>query len=117
MKHQEDDLQLACVQWFTMQYPKLSRGLHHSPNGGRRNAREAARFKAAGVRPGFPDLALYLKVARWTGLAVELKIKPNTVKKGSDQEWWLEWLESQGWKTAVCYDLTDFMQVVEEYFL
>lgn len=115
MKHKEDDLQLACAQWFTMQYPKLSRSLHHSPNGGRRNAREAGRLKAQGVRPGFPDLALYLKVARWTGLAVELKIRPNKLTK--DQEWWLNHLKEQGWKTAVCYDLIDFMQVVEEYFI
>lgn len=31
MKHDEDELQIACVNWFGMQYPKLSKLLHHSP--------------------------------------------------------------------------------------
>ena len=115
MKHLEDDLQKACVRWFEMQYPTLSRALHHSPNGGRRNVREGARFKAQGVRPGFPDLVLYKTSGRFVGLAVELKIKPNTLTE--QQEWWLGWLQSQGWQISVCYELKDFMNVVEVYLL
>ena len=116
MKHQEDDLQLACVQWFTMQYPKLSKALHHSPGGEKRPARSGKRLKDRGMRKGFPDLALYLRSEPlYSGLAVELKIKPN--KLSAEQDWWLGWLGSQGWQTAVCYDLDQFMDVVKRYLL
>lgn len=53
--HPEDDLQMACCQWYDLQWggrringEKIGRLLHHSPNGGKRSAREAARFKAMG---------------------------------------------------------------------
>ena len=60
--HFEDDLQVQCVRWFYLQYPKLD--LFHIPNGGSRNRKiskkgvvyspEATRFKAMGVRAGVP---------------------------------------------------------------
>ena len=112
-RHLEDDLQKSCVQWFTAQYPKLARALHHSPNGGKRNVREAARLKAQGVRKGFPDLALYFGSGPAHGLAVELKIKPN--RTTADQNWWLDHLEQHGWDVAVCYTLEHFRDVVREY--
>lgn len=116
-RHLEDDLQQACVQWFELQYPKLAPALHHSPNGGRRNPREAARLKKQGVRKGFPDLALYHGV--WMGgyncpgLAVELKIKPN--KPTAGQLWWLRHLAHLDWETAVCYSLEEFQAEVRNY--
>lgn len=33
-KHEEEALQMACVQWFKLQYPHVI--IHHSPNGGKR---------------------------------------------------------------------------------
>lgn len=56
MKHEEENLQIACVEWFKLQYPKIF--IHHSPNGGKRNIREAARLKKMGVCAGFPDLMI-----------------------------------------------------------
>ena len=41
-----------------MQHREISALLYAVPNGGYRNAREAARFKAEGVRSGVPDLCL-----------------------------------------------------------
>ena len=35
MTHEEDQIQIACVNWFNLQYPKLALLLHHSPNGGK----------------------------------------------------------------------------------
>ncbi len=54
MRGQEDRLQIACVRWFRIQYPEHL--IHHSPNGGKRNAIEAKKFKDMGVVAGFPDL-------------------------------------------------------------
>lgn len=45
----EDNLQATCFQWFWNSFPDLRRTLWHVPNGGNRNAREGAKFKAMGV--------------------------------------------------------------------
>lgn len=86
--HPEEDLQKQCCQWYDLQWgnrqingEKIRRLLHHSPNGGKRSAREAARFKAMGTRAGFPDFWLGIPVDGCPYLCIELK----TLNKGSDQ--------------------------------
>lgn len=37
---------------------------HHSPNGGKRNLKEAKKFRAMGVKAGFPDLVFILSGGR-----------------------------------------------------
>lgn len=74
-KHEEDDLQRACVCWFDLQYPQYRLRLHHSPNGGKRNAIEAAKFKQMGVRAGFPDLLLLISNKYYPFMGIELKTK------------------------------------------
>lgn len=61
MKHLEENLQIVCVRWFKLQYASKGYLIHHSPNGGKRNAREGARFKAMGVLAGYPDLTIIAK--------------------------------------------------------
>ncbi len=53
----EDQLQKSVVQYLTMVFPPNGDVLFfHVPNGGRRDIREASKFKAMGVRPGVADL-------------------------------------------------------------
>src|SRR5687767_6251038 len=71
----EDDLQKLCVRWFEIQYRDVL--LHHSPNGGSRDIREATKFKSMGTRPGCPDILIFHPgklVVPMSGLAIELKI-------------------------------------------
>lgn len=75
MRHLEDKLQKACVKWFDYTYPKYRLTLHHSPNGGKRNSIEAAKFKQMGVRAGFPDLILLIPNKFYPFCGVELKTK------------------------------------------
>ena len=56
----EADEQKAVIQWCILmegRWPELEY-IYHVPNGGSRNAREAANLKAQGVKPGVPDLEL-----------------------------------------------------------
>lgn len=53
--------------------PVLRNYLYHIPNGGKRNAREAARFKRMGVRAGVHDYHLPVPRGIYHGLWVELK--------------------------------------------
>lgn len=51
----EDDIQIATIALLRLKLdPSVL--VHHSPNGGKRSAREAARFKAMGTRAGWLDL-------------------------------------------------------------
>jgi hypothetical protein len=76
----EDAEQMALMQWAQWvtvgQWP-LSQLLWHSPNGGYRAYRTAARLKAMGVRAGVPDLQLPVAVAGYHGGWWELKAGDN----------------------------------------
>lgn len=54
--HPETTLHIAIVQWLKVVAPDLV--VHHSPNGEVRDKRTAAKLKAMGVRPGWPDLEI-----------------------------------------------------------
>lgn len=75
MRHLEDQLQKAIIQYWDFKYPKWTKRLHHSPNGGKRNAIEASKFKQMGVRAGFPDLILLIPNRFYPFCGIELKAK------------------------------------------
>lgn len=87
-------------------YPEL-KWLHHSPNGGFRNKREAAKLKAMGVKRGFPDLTLLIKRGMWSGLLIELKHPREKIKKNGgaspEQINWGECLQSQDFGFKLCH--------------
>lgn len=47
------------------------------------------------------------------GLYVEMKWGKNTTT--DKQDWWLEQLQQQGYKTAVCWSADEAMDVIAEY--
>ena len=85
----------------------------HIPNGGKRNATEAAHLKAQGVLAGVPDL--FLPVARHGkhGLWIELKIKPNRPTEA--QKAWLGEMTAQGYGAVVCYSAEEAEAVLMDY--
>lgn len=111
--HSEDDLQMQCVRWFRLQFPQLARLLHHSPNGGRRDAREGARFKLMGTQPGFPDLILLVPSKGYHALMVELKTR--TGRQQESQKEYQRLIEEQGYKYLIVRTLEQFQQEVNTY--
>lgn len=74
--------------------------LHHSPNGGKRDALAGAQMKALGVKKGWPDLILPVRVdANTPGLVIEMK--SATGSTSPEQKEWLEHFKTQGWIVAV----------------
>ena len=69
-RYDEDKINISCVSWFKLQYPKIV--IHHSPNECR-SPREGAKRKAMGVWKGFPDLFVPLPMNGYCGLFVEIK--------------------------------------------
>lgn len=80
MRHEESRHGQLLMQWAaTVRLDsghRLSDVLVHCPNGGQRNAREGARLRLEGVKPGQPDYHLPIAVAPWHSLYIELK-KPG----------------------------------------
>lgn len=102
-KQHELQEQKTLFEFLTMiepQHPKLQY-MFHVPNGGHRHPAVAAQMKAAGVKRGVPDILFPIRYGNYNGLAIELKAGINRTTK--DQVVWLDVLEKEGWKTAVCY--------------
>ncbi len=111
----EDKLQTACVQWFDLQFSKISRLLHHSPNGGRRSAREGARFKEMGTRAGFPDLILCYPAKGYHALFIEMKTRSKSSRQSQSQKEYQALLEKYGYKYTVCRSFVEFQKTIIDY--
>lgn len=113
MRFIESELQKSCVRWFGYQYPEYTLLLFAVPNGGKRNAKEAARLKAEGVRPGVTDLILLVPRGGFPALCIELKTKRG---KASDlQTEWQEAARKAGSKVITIRSIDEFINEINEY--
>ena len=113
-KSEELDQQLL-VNWFKRTYPDVFPWLHHSPNGGRRDALVGQKMKMMGTKPGVPDLMLFVPVGEWVGLAVELKHPNGRGRLSPEQAKWIEHLSSQGWQVVVCNGMDEGKEAFRGY--
>ena len=111
MRHPESDLQIACVRWFRHQYPKVL--IFAVPNGGKRNAREAARMKAEGTTAGVPDLFIASPRGGYGGLFIEMKAGKGKLTEA--QEEMHDRLVVDGYVCDVCRTLESFQKIVQGY--
>lgn len=111
--HKEEDMQLQCVKWFDYQYSSKKLYLHHSPNGGKRDEREGARFKAMGTRAGFPDLILLHPNRFYPFMGIELKTKEG--RQSDNQKKYEKLFVEMGAKYIVVRSLEDFQHEVNQY--
>nr|DAM20940.1 MAG TPA: Nuclease [Caudoviricetes sp.] len=115
LKRGEDTEQMGVIDWAnwnTGRFPELKM-LFHVPNGGKRNAAEAARFKAMGVKAGVPDLCLPCPRGGYAGLYIEMKYGKN--KTTENQNEWISNLQKEGYKVAICYGGEDATHLLEAY--
>jgi VRR-NUC domain len=82
----------------------------HTPNGGKRDRIEAARFKGMGVRSGVADLVL---VHRGSVYAIELK--SATGRPTTSQMEWMSAFNAAGGNGCICYDLDRALQMLERW--
>ena len=114
MRHNESNIQIACVRWFRCMHPKLARLLFAVPNGGARNAVTGAILKAEGVVPGVADLLLLVPRNGYHGLAIEMKTR--TGRQSDSQKEWQQEVEAQGYRYVVCRSEIEFRNAVKVYF-
>jgi len=113
MNHPESNLQKSCVTWFRLQYPRYAKLLIAVPNGGKRNAREAAIMKGEGVVPGVADLLLLIRRGRHGSLGIEMKAGKG--HQSVNQKAWEEDYVNYSNKYVICRSLESFMEAVNNY--
>jgi hypothetical protein len=125
--HVEDSEQIAVIDWAAL--VKCPNGesvgdyLFHIPNGGKRNVREAARFKRLGVKPGVSDLFFAYPMASIHGLWIEMKKARKdfssehiaNMSVTDNQKQWLKRMESVKYMTAVCFGSDEAIQTIKVY--
>lgn len=87
--------------------------LHHSPNGGKRDALAGAQMKALGVKKGWPDLILPVRVGSTTGLVIEMKSATGSTT--TEQKEWLEHFGDQGWLTEIARSAQEARTILCQY--
>lgn len=105
----EEQEQVAVVKYCTLRHIPIV----HIPNEGKRSLSAAARLKAAGMQPGFPDLFIPAARGGACGLFIEMKVGKN--KPSDAQEAWLETLNWSGYAVAVCWGFDDAKFVIDHY--
>lgn len=111
----EDTEQINVMEWARWnvnKHPEL-KWLHHIPNGGSRNKREAVKLKQMGVKAGVSDICLPYPKGIYCGLYIEMKFGNN--RKTEEQKAFLQDMEEAGHFVATCYSAEDAVKVIEEY--
>lgn len=111
MKNLESKLQISCVKWFRLNYPKVL--IFSIPNGGKRNIITASIMKAEGALAGVPDLFIPFPTNGYAGLFVEMKAGKNTPTDAQIEV--MNKLESFGYKCYVCNSFDSFVAAVQGY--
>ena len=88
--------------------------LYHIPNEGKRTARQGARMKGEGLKPGVPDICLPVPRNGNHGLYIELKRRKNA-RVTQDQLDWVADLAAQGYVAAVCRGCDEAISVITAY--
>ena len=111
MSHEESEMQISCVEWFRLQYPKL--WLYAIPNGGRRSKREAGILKAEGVLAGTSDLHLPLPRKQYHGLFLEAKTKAGT--QSAPQKKFEKYCQENGYLYKIFRSFDEFQTIIKDY--
>lgn len=107
-RHIESNIQQAVVKWFRMQYPRLI--IAAVPNGGFRNAREAAIMQREGVLAGFADLIV---IARRNVLFLEMKTTKG--QQSDKQKEFQNKVSKLGFEYIVCRSFEQARLAIERW--
>jgi hypothetical protein len=110
MKFKEDDLQMAVAKYLDLQ------GILWCHVANERNTSfvKGARLKKKGVKSGVPDCLIFEpRGLFYSGLAIELKIKPNKVS--INQKEWLTSLKNNKWCVGVAYSFDEAKDIIDKY--
>lgn len=111
----EEEEQTAVFSWAELnlgRFPEL-RWLFHIPNGGKRSKREAARFRAAGVKAGVSDLFLPCPRGGYHGLWIEMKALDG--RPSAEQKVFIRDMKTAGYAAVFCFGAEAAEAVITRY--
>ena len=111
----EDTEQETVIQWARLssgKWPELAL-LHHIPNGGSRNKKEAVKLKRMGVLAGVADLHLPAAHAGFNSLYIEMKYGDGRLL--TTQKIFLKLAAAWNNYCVVCYSAADAIEVLTAY--
>jgi len=120
MKRLEDKLQEACIKLIRYAYPDVV--CFAIPNGGSRNAIEAAKLKRTGTLAGVADLFVMSNSCHfdkggdpvyYNGLWIELKVGKN--QQTTSQLEFMEKAQKAGYDYQVCRSIDEFIKIINDY--
>ena len=123
----EDNFQISTVPIFAHHFKAYE--YFHTPNGGRRNKREAAKLKRMGVKKGVSDWVVLNPNEKHHGLVIELKAAKRVrkeLKRGIEyqvvygkiydhQIEFLEQMEANGYFACIAWNLSEVRKIIENY--
>ena len=112
---QEQSWLFEWAEYAALKWPEVKL-MFHVPNGGKRSAKEAARFKREGVKAGVPDIFLPAPRGTFHGLFLELK-RQSGGRVSEAQREMLNALKAQGYCVAVCKGFHAAADTIEKYLL
>lgn len=114
-RNSEDSEQETVIQWARLmagRWPELAL-LHHIPNGGSRNKKEAVKLKRMGVLAGVSDLHLPVSRSGYHGLYIEMKFEDGRLLKS--QKDFLKAAAAERYYCVVCYSAADAIEILDKY--
>lgn len=109
LKRSEAQEQTTVIQYCELRHIPI----FAIPNGGSRNAIEAANLKRQGVKAGVPDLMIPVAKQGYHGLFVEMKVGYN--KPSEKQEEWIKLLNRNSYLAKVCYGAEEAINLIDNY--
>ena len=117
MKHPtEHQEQVAFFQWLELQHPTVYLMAAAVPNGSHKSQAAAGRFKAEGLKAGYPDILVDFPRGPYHGLRIEMKRRRKSLSKVSDEQ--MEWglrLREQGFYWSLAYGCDEAIEITNTY--
>jgi rhodanese-related sulfurtransferase len=108
----EDMEQRNLVEWLHKSLPEVR--FFAIPNGGWRSKATAGKLKAAGVKPGVPDMFIATARPPYHGLFIEMK-REKGGQLSPYQKIWLANLRAGGYRAEVCAGAEAAKAVITDY--
>lgn len=107
--HQESDIQISCVKWFKLQYPRYV--IFAVPNGGTRFKKEMIWMLREGILPGAADLV----ICGDRGKVLFVEMKTSKGRQNENQVVFERKVTELGFKYVVCRSLDNFIDTVRRW--
>ena len=119
MKHEESELQKACVRWFRYQHPNIKiiaslNGIKLSGKTKLERIKQWNHLKAMGAEPGETDTFIAKPNKKYHGLYMEFKI--GNEKQSEKQIEFEKYCIENGYQYSISRTVDQFIEIVTNYF-